>query len=78
MFRAVGYEFAPLGGSGGPIGRTDQHEGSDGIAGHIIVVVGMIAVSILIGMMVALILGLISKLLAGRMDGSPHLLGRVY
>jgi len=38
----------------------------------------MFAVSILIGMMVALILGLISKLLAGRMDGSPHLLGRVY
>lgn len=43
------------------------------IAGHIIlVVVGMFAASILIGMIVALILGLITKLLAGRTDGSPR------
>lgn len=43
------------------------------IAGHIIlVVVGMFAASILIGMIVALILGLITRLLAVRIDGSPR------
>jgi len=43
------------------------------IAGHIIlVVVGMFAASILIGMMVTLILGLTTMLLAGRTDASPR------
>jgi len=43
------------------------------IAGHIIlVVVGMFAASILIGMMVTLILGLTTVLLAGRTDASPR------
>jgi hypothetical protein len=43
------------------------------LTGHILlVVIGMFAASILIGLLVALILGLITKFATGRMDGSPH------
>jgi large-conductance mechanosensitive channel len=41
--------------------------------GHaILVIVGMFAASIIIGMGVALIMGLITKIATGRTDGSPH------
>lgn len=41
--------------------------------GHVVlVVVGLFAASIVIGMGVALLFGLITKLVTGRADGSPH------
>jgi hypothetical protein len=43
------------------------------LVGHVVlVVVGLFAASILIGMVVALVFAVITKIATGRTDGSPH------